>query len=232
MSIIDFIILLIMCVSAVVGMYNGLVLSALHTASFFISWLFAAIFYPFVSKLILRMFPSLIQIITIYAEGSTHIHSIEERRASIQSFSPGKLSEIVESAQLPNPFSKILVSDFSKPLEGVQTLADYFDSTIAIVIINIFSFLVLFLLLKVIFTIIVSIYKTVHSLPVLKKYDGAAGAGLGLIRGFFILYLIFALVPILLVLAPTDIIHEFLDASKLAGFFHYSNIFTSFVRGR
>jgi hypothetical protein len=232
MSIIDFVIFIIMSISAVVGVYNGFVLSALHTASSFLAWLVAVFFYPLITKLVLRLFPFLMDIITMYAEGSIHIDDVEQRRAAIQSFSPEKLGEVVENAQLPSPFSNILVSDFSKPLEGVQTLGDYFDSTVALVIINILSFLVLFLVLKALFTVIVSINKTVYSLPVLKKYDGAAGAGLGLVRGFFILYLIFALVPILLALAPTDIIHEFLDSSKLAGFFHHSNIFTSFVRGR
>jgi hypothetical protein len=134
--------------------------------------------------------------------------------------------------QLPNPFSRILISDFSQTLEGIRTLGEYFDSTMAIVIINIFSFLILFFLVKVVFIIIVSISKTVANLPVLKKFDSAAGAGFGIVRGFFIVYLVFALVPILLVLAPTDIINEFLDGSKLADFFHHTNIFTNFVRGR
>jgi len=232
MNIIDMVIFLIMSISMVVGSYNGFILSALHTASFFLSWLIAVIFYPFITKLILGMFPSLIQIMILYAEGSVHIHSIEDRRASIQAFSVEQLKAIVEKSQLPNPFSNILVSDFNKPLEGISTLGEYFDSTIAIVIINIASFIILFLLAKVIFTIIVSISKTVSNLPVLKKFDGAAGAALGIFRGFFIVYLIFALIPILLVLVPTDIVNEYLDGSKLADFFHLSNIFTNFVRGR
>ena len=88
------------------------------------------------------------------------------------------------------------------------------------------------MLLKLVFIVIISIYKTVNDLPVLRKHDSLAGAGMGLIRSFFILNFIFALVPILLVLAPADIINDFIEGSKLAGFFHHSNIFTAFVRGR
>lgn len=232
MNIVDVVIFLIMSVSMVVGSYNGLVVSALHAASFFLSWLIAVIFYPLVTKLILGMFPSLLQVINLYAEGSAQISNIEDKRAGIQSFSAESISEIVEKAKLPNPFSRILISDFSHSLEGVETLGEFFDSTMAIVIINIFSFLVLFLLIKAILVAVVSLSKTVVSLPVLKKYDSLAGAGFGFIRGFFIVYLIFALIPILLVLAPTDIVNEYLDGSKFTDFFHYTNIFTNFVRGR
>ena len=96
-------------------------------------------------------------------------------------------------------------------------------------VINILAFCLIFLVAC--FHYIVSISKTVVNC-LLKKFDGAAGAGFGIIRGFFIIYLIFALIPVLLVLAPTDIFTELLDGSKLADFFHYTNIFTSFVRGR
>jgi len=232
MNIIDFAILFIMAVSMLIGMYNGFVLSSLHAASFFISWLASVILYPVISKTILKMYPSLLQIITLYAEGSVHIPNVEDKQANLANFTVDRVTQIVEQAQLPNPFSKILISDFSKPLEGISTLGEYFDSTIAIVIINIISLLLLFLLIKLVFIFVVSIYKTTHDLPVLKKYDSAAGAGIGAIRGIFILYFIFALVPILLVLAPTQIINEFIAGSKLAGFFHYSNIFTALVRGR
>jgi uncharacterized membrane protein required for colicin V production len=232
MNIIDIVILIIMSISMIVGLYNGMILSALHAASFFLSWLASVIFYPYITKLILDLFPSLLNVIVLYAEGSTHIPSVEERMTGIKSLSPEMISEIVDKAQLPNPFSRILISDFSQTLEGIGTLGEYFDTTMAIVIINIFSFLLLFFLVKLAFIIIVSISKTVVNLPVLKKFDGAAGAGFGIIRGFFIIYLIFALIPVLLVLAPTDIFTELLDGSKLADFFHYTNIFTSFVRGR
>lgn len=54
MNLVDLAILLIMAVSMVVGMYNGFLLSSLHTASFFISWLGAVIFYPLITKFILK----------------------------------------------------------------------------------------------------------------------------------------------------------------------------------
>jgi len=232
MNILDIVILLIMGISMVVGSYNGLVTSALHSASFFLSWILSLILYPVVTNAILGSFPKLISAITLYTEGSAQIPDIKDKLASIGNFTPEKVSQIVEAANLPNPFGRILIADFNKPMEGIETLGQYFDSTMAMVIINICSFLILFLLIKLLFLIAVSVFKSVADIPVLKKYDALAGAGFEVIRGMFLIYLAFALIPILLVLAPTDLVNEFLDNSKFANFFQYTNIFTNFVRGR
>ena len=232
MNIVDIIIFAIMSVSVVVGLYNGFILSALHSASFFLAWLLSLLFYSHITTVILSTFPSLMDTIILYAEGSAQLPTVEERMMGISTILPEKVIEIVEKVQLPNPFGRILVSDFSQTLEGIKTLGDYFDYTMAVVIINIFSFLLLFFLIKLVFLVLISITKTVVDLPVLKKCDGLVGAGFGLVRGFFMVYVLFSLIPVLLVLAPADIFNEFLDGSKMADFFHYTNIFTNFVKGR
>ena len=232
MNIVDIVIFLIMCVSIIFGMYNGLVLSALNTVSFFLSWLLSLILYPALTNALMDKFPKLLNAVTLYTEGSAQIPTVEERMTDISSITLDKLTNILEKIQLPNPFSRILLNDFSLNIEGVQTLGEYFDSTMTITVINIFSFLILFILIKIIFIVIISIGKTVVDLPVLKKYDSLAGSGFGIIRGVFMVYLVFALVPIVIVLAPVDLINEFLDGSKFANFFLNSNIFSNFVKGR
>ncbi|HHY83296.1 MAG TPA: CvpA family protein [Clostridiales bacterium] len=232
MNIIDIIVLIIMGISMVAGSYNGLITSAMHTISFFLSWVISVFLYPVITSMILSTFPKLMNVITLYTDGRALIPDVEDRLASIKNFSPEKIGTIVETANLPEPFGRILVSDFSQSLEGIKTVGEYFDSTMAMVIINICSFIILFLLVKLLFMIIVSVTKAVANLPVLRKFDALAGAGFGIVRGVFILYLVFALIPILLVLAPTDIMSEFLDGSKYANFFQNTNIFTNFVRGR
>ena len=232
MNIVDIIIFLIMSVSIIFGMYNGLILSALHSVSFFLSWLLSLFLYPTLTNTLLERFPKLLNAVTLYTEGSAQIPTVEERMMKLSSVTVDKLTDILEKIQLPNPFSRILLNDFSQSLKGVQTLGEYFDSTMAITVVNIFSFLILFIMIKIAFIVIISIGKTVVELPVLKKCDSLAGGGFGIIRGVFMVYLVFAIVPIVLVLAPVDLIKEFLDGSKFADFFLSSNIFSNFVKGR
>jgi uncharacterized membrane protein required for colicin V production len=231
MNIVDFAILFIMAISMIIGAYNGFILSALHAASFFLSWIIAVIFYPMLTKILLNLFPNLLSTIAFYVDGSAKITNVEDRMTNIGSFTKDQISRIVDRLALPNPFSRILTSDVFQSTNGLKSLGEFFDSTMATIIINIISFLLLFLLVKLLFIIIISIGKAIRNLPVLKQFDSLVGMGFGLIRGFFIIYLFFALIPILMTLAPADIIHEYLDGSLLSDFFYSTNIFTNFVRG-
>ncbi len=233
MNIVDYGILLLMTVSIVAGIYNGFVISALNAASFVISWLGALLFYPVMSKALMGKFPELFTRLEYYADGSSKIPTVEARTAPLASFTTEQVSHLLEDIQMPNPFNRILATNvFSTHQLGVQTLGQYFDYTIASVVVNILSFLLLFFILKLIFSIAISVAKAVVNLPVLKQFDSFFGAGFGVLRGMFVLYFIFALIPIVLTLAPLDMIRNYLDHSRFASSFYQFNIFTSFVRGR
>lgn len=232
MNLVDFIIIFIMAVSSIVGVYNGFVLSALNAASFILSWLCALIFYPLFTKILLAMFPNILKTITYYAEGSSKILNIEDKTANIALFTKNQLTNMISNMKLPNPFNNVLISDVFNSSKSIQTLGEYFDSTIANVIINILSFLLLFMLLKFLLTIVLSIARAIVKLPILKQFDTTFGAGFGILRGFFIVCFLFALIPILMTLAPVDLITEYLDGSLLAGFFVKANIFTNFISGK
>jgi uncharacterized membrane protein required for colicin V production len=231
MNIIDLAILFMMGMSMILGVYNGSILSALHAVSFFLSWIVAVIFYPVLTKIILGIFPQLIKTIAFYVDGAELIPNVEDRMARASQFTQEQIIGIVDKINLPNPFNRLLVAkETFNSVENMATLGEYFDSTMAAIILNITSFVILFLLVKLLLIIIISIVKTVRDLPVLKRYDGLVGAGLGLIRGFFMISVIFALVPIITALAPADFINEYLNTSAFYDFFYKTNMFTNFVR--
>ena len=231
MNIVDMGVLFIMAISMIIGAYNGFVLSACHAASFFLSWVIAVIFYPLWTKLMLGLFPKLFSTLAFYVDGSSMITNVEDRVKDMKSLSPNELSGILNKLDLPNPFRRILTSETFQAASGAKTLGEYFNSSMAAIILNIISILLVFLLAKLIFTIVLDIRKAVRDLPVLKRHDSLAGMGLGLVRGLFIINLLFAFVPILMTMAPAAVIHRFMDGSLLADFFYRTNIFTSFVRG-
>ena len=231
MNILDIVILFIMAVCMLNGAYNGFILSALHAASFFLSWMIAAIFYPMLSKFIVSRFPRLLSTTAFYVDGSSRIGNVENKMAKIGSFSKDQLSHVMEKTALPNPFFRILKSNIFKSANGTKALGEFFDTTMATIVIHIISFLLLFLATKLILNIVINTFKTVRDLPVLKQLDGVAGMGFGLISGIFLIYMLFALVPILMTIAPANIINEFLDGSLFAKFFYTTNVFTNLIRG-
>jgi len=232
LNIVDYAILLVMGISIIAGVYNGFVLSALNTASFFFSWLGALIFYPLVSDALVSKFPDLFLRLEFYADGASKIPSVEDRTTELTRFTQEYITELLQKINLPNPFSKILAANAFSQEGAAETLGQYFDFTIASVIVNILSFLILFLVLKLVFTIAISLGKSLVSFPVLKQFDSLCGGCFGLVRGIFVLYFIFALMPIVMALAPVEIISKYMDESLLANIFYKSNIFTSFVNAK
>ncbi len=232
MNLLDISILAIMAISIVVGIYNGFGISVLHLGSFIVSWLVAFLFYPAVSRLLIHIFPDLVDKLVYYTDGATNIVSIPDRSIAVANMSPEAVRAFVENANFPPPFDRVLEWNITnQALNHLQTTGEYFNYTVANVIINIASIIILFLFIKLLFTIAISIYKGISKLPVLKQFDGVMGGVFGLARGLVVLFLLFAVVPVVLSLAQVGALNEYVEASGLARFFINHNIFSGIIRG-
>jgi len=230
MNLLDYLILATLAISSVIGMYNGFVISVMNIVSFFISWIGAFMFYPLLSQYIFSS--RLYQSVLYYTSGSSKITSIEERAIPVSTLNPAQIEEIINSVQLPTPFDKLVQSNLlHNSIKHAQSLGEYFDYSIANIIVNIFSFLVIFFAVRIIFLVLISLLKNLTDLPVLKQFDSLFGLALGFVRGILIVFILFAVIPIFLTLVPFDLITQYIDHSLLGRFFFEFNIFTNFVKG-
>lgn len=232
MNYIDYAMLAILSICLLVGLYNGFVVSSLGFLSSLFSWLTSLVFYPLLSKFIAHRYPDIIKNLIFYTEGASKIQSIEEQALVVSSLTQDQIIDIVNRAKLPPPFNRLLLHNMiNNTLPDLATVGEYFNYSIAYIILNILCFLALFLIIRIICQIAISIMREVVGLPVLKRYNGLAGAAVGLLRGSFLISLIFSLVPIILILAPLDIIYTLIEDSPMGKFFFKINIFTNFIRG-
>jgi hypothetical protein len=63
--------------------------------------------------------------------------------------------------------------------------------------------------------------------PVLSRGDGVIGAGVGLIHGVLMLFVIFLSVPVMLTVLPK--LYEFLDESFFGEFFYKANFLLAII---
>ena len=232
MNLLDLGILAVIAISVVVGVYNGFGISVLHLGSFIASWLVAFLFYPAVSRLLVKIFPDIVDKLIYYTDGASFISSVQDRGIAVANMTPDAVRHFVETANFPPPFDRVLEGNMThQALNQLQNAGEYFNFTIANVIINIASIILLFLFVKLLFAIAISIYKGISKVPVLKQFDGVMGGVFGLGRGLVVLFLIFAVAPVILALAPVDALNEFIASSNLANFFVNHNIFAGIVRG-
>ena len=231
MNIIDLAIILVLGFNVLFGAYYGFSVSLFKIISFVLSWFFSLIFHSSLTRYIVSRFPKLISKIVYYSEGSSKT-AFDHKILPVSSLSSEQVVNIVNESGLPNPFSaRIQENLINQSLDGLHNIGQYFDYTVANIIMNLISFMILFLSLQLIFTLIISLVKNITELPVLIKYDGVAAAVLGLFKGMLFLNIIFAFVPLLYLLVPADILSIFLDGSKLMKFFMDANLFSSFVKG-
>ena len=71
-------------------------------------------------------------------------------------------------------------------------------------------------------------------LPALKYVDGLLGAGFGAVRGLFMVYVFFMLVPVILLVIPNSVVTKYLgniSDSPIASVFYDNNILLKYIGG-
>ncbi len=233
MNILDALILTILAMSSIAAAYKGFVGSVLDMVSFFASWIAALIFSPVLSRYLIEHHPYLMQILITFSEGALRIDSIEDRILPVSSISTERIAQLVSDANFPYPFDRLLLSNLQDlALQNLRTLGEYFNYSIANVLLNIITFVIIYIAVRILFTILTSIARGIANLPVLKRMDWLLGAGFGFLRGLLIVNLLFLFLSVVLVLVPIDLIRAYIANSLLADLFMEFNVFSYFLSGR
>ena len=132
---------------------------------------------------------------------------------------------------MPIPFGRAVKKNIRNEAyadSGITTLGDYFNQTIVDVVLNTLSLLFLVVCLRVFFGFILRMIDYGRrGLPVLKRFDAVYSSGIGFLHGIVLLYIIFMLIPILLVIVPQ--LGKMVSDTPTGGFFYRMNPFVWLV---
>ena len=177
MNAIDVGVLLILAIAVLSGFYRGFINAALGAVATVISYVAGFIFLPLVSGAI-KGHESLYNMLLYYTEGAEYVAAtdVELTRIPISQISSDRLRTIVDNADMPIPMGRRVIQNVASEAfanQGVTTLGDYFNLTIVSVVINIFSLLIIFTVLRVVLAIIIqSIEYGRNGFPSLVRSDG------------------------------------------------------------
>lgn len=234
MNFIDIGILLVLAVTILGGYYRGFLSTALSIGATLVSWLLGRASLPLIANAI-RSQDKLFHMMLYYTEGSEYVAltDVELTRAPISSISAEQLHTVIENAELPIPMDARITRNIATEAfaaDGITTLGDYFNQTIVCVVINILALLAVFLVLRILLGCVIRGAEYGRgAFPVLQRFDGPIGAGLGLINGALLLFVLFMLVPIMLTILPR--LYEFLSDSFFGEFFYRANVFLRLIPG-
>ena len=229
MNVVDLLILAIVTITVISGMYRGFVSSLLSTADFFLSWAVAYIFYPGIASGILHN-TSFMETLYYYTDAASKLGT-GVARTPIAAVTRDMIDGAIRAISLPAPFDELLSSNIlSNAFSGLETVGDYVNQTIVSVTVNVLCFLLVFAACYIVINLLINLFNYVFKFKELRHGDALAGGALGLVRGYFIVFLLFTLVPILLTALPIQAISDYINASMLGAYFMNSNFITFIIK--
>lgn len=239
MNIVDLCIIAVIGASVLFGIYRGFVSSVLNTGGCIIAFVLSIWIYPLIAGPIqgntqlqntLLNYSNALTRMGDQALGST---VVSQASADL----PNLVQRVLDRVSLPGTFGGMLEQNMlsgagSRVLGAGATVQDYVSMTIVTACVNIFSFLLCFAIVYLALSLILSAVRSVFKLPVLKQMDSLAGAGLGLLRGILLLFVIFTLLPVAETFLPTEAVSEQVRQSTLAGFFSSDVLVSAIFRAR
>ncbi len=116
-------------------------------------------------------------------------------------------------------------------IQGVESLGDYFNLTIFNVTINIISVLIIFVVLRIIFTLLTNAFSYAAKLPTLRRRDTLTGGLIGFVRGFLAMYMVFMVVPVMLIMINISEITAMMNSSVTCGIFYSGSVVLGLISG-
>lgn len=233
MNLLDLFVILVLAIFMLYGYYRGFFHSVLSIGAYILSWGAGMLFFNAVGALI-KGSESLYNTMLSYIEGSEYIGNVELAKAPIAQIDPRQLNELLAKSAIPHPMGdqvRVNVSTEAFSALDITTLGDYFNQTIVCVFINILAFMLIFLLVRQLLSLMINSADKAGVFPMLRHSDSLIGAGVGALRGVLALFLLMMLTPIVLTVLPFDFIRTQVDGSFFAPFFYHSNFLLSLIPG-
>ena len=229
---VDLVILLILAIALLAGYYRGVIYSALSLGLSVLAFALALLLCTTISGAVQKQ-KSVYEMLLYYFEGYEYINetSVELVHVSAGQISEKELNVVVKNADMPAPFDSAVTKNVKTRAyesRGIYALGDYFNQTIVDTVLNILSLLLLFLLIRLLFGFVLRLVDFgAAGLPRLRRFDVPLAGGIGLLHGIFLVFVLFMLVPLMLVVVPR--LSKFIDGSLLGGFFYRANLLLQLV---
>lgn len=224
MNILDILILLVITFCLLAGMYKGFLVSLLSTAGFVGSWFGARALYPKVANMALSN-TTLMAVLNQYLEPATFFNSNAQAATTVTEVVAGGERAIQAAVQPVSEKIQLIARAFEANIRNqafeklnIFSLADYLDQTIWEAVFNVLAFLVIFLVLYALVTLVVNLLDHVISFPVLRMFDWLAGGVFGVFRGVVLVVLALNLLPGIISLVNADLVQSLISQSQLYPF--------------
>ena len=224
MNILDLIILAILGYGLLAGMQKGMLTSGLKLFGFAGAWFGARMLYGRLAQFALSN-RTLMAVLNQYLEPETFFTDQAIAASNVAEVVAGSESSITAAVNAVGPRFQFLSSAFSDNLRhvafqdlGLTAVADYFNQTLWVAVFNVAAFLVAFILLYVVMSLLINLLDRVVAFPVLRRFDWLVGGVFGVLRASVVVVLILNVLPVLISLVDPELTTRLVSSSSLYSF--------------
>lgn len=226
MSYLDYILIGIIIICAIVALNRGLIKTVYSFFSLAIGIGLAYFLYPKVSSFLMK-YTSLY--ITL---ANKAVKSLKLEDMAANKVTPQDQLELMDQLQVPQ-FMKMVLKENKNPeaynLLKATKLEEYIGGTIATIAINAITFLVVLVLSLLILKIITNALDIVSKLPVLHQLNKAGGLLIGIVQGVVLVWILCVVLSIVTTFQSNDKLLLLVNQSPVVNFFNNHNLLVSFI---
>ncbi len=178
--------------------------------------------------------PDLINTLVSYTDAGTRIGDQTLAQTSVANLSSGAIAEILSKVNLPGPLANLLQNNLQHQVfqsEGLTMVGDYVRQTIVSSVTNVICFVLCFAVCFLVLHLVLGFLKVLFKFPVLKQLNSLAGGAFGLLRGALLVFVAFALLPLVQTMLPVGELNELVSASTLAPLFNSDRLILAIMNG-
>lgn len=235
MNILELIILFLTVLLAVSGFRVGFVRKLASIVSLVLSLVLVSLFLPYITDAVKTYTPFYGYVYErcseAVSEQAQRLFDQEEEEPQ-EEYSRIDQMEIIEELPVPQMLKDMLL-DYNNA-EGyarlqVTRFADYVAAFIANVILNVASFILSVLIVRLVLWLVINLLDLMASIPVIRVVNRLAGLALGLLEALFLIWLLFLILSMLSATEAGMFLMSMVQESEVLGELYDSNLFLTIV---
>lgn len=218
--IVDLIVIAVIALCVILGYFKGLTKSLLKIISFVLAIVIAFILFKPISLLIIN-----------HTQIDDNIQmAIEEKMVGTVDGMSGEIGEnIGESSGMPEVMTNYMKEMVEAGKETGTEAAKEAAKNVAAIIVNAGTWVLVFILARIILIFAKSLLELIVKLPVIKQMDKAGGILYGLLEGLIIVYIAFAILSFVSPMFDSSAILTAVSNSAVGSFFYNNNILLKII---
>ena len=218
--IVDLIIVGIIALCAILGYFRGLTKSLLKIVSFVLALVIAFVLFKPISLLIIN-----------HTQIDDNIQkAIEEKMVGFVDQTSGNVEEAMrENSSMPEVMTKYIQEAVAENKGNTEEAAKQAAKSVADIIINAGTWILVFILARVILIFAKSILELIVKLPVIKQMDKIGGVFYGILEGLIIIYVAFAILSFVSPMFDSAEVLSAVNKAAIGGQIYNNNIILKLI---